>query len=119
MNEIAFLELQIKLSISPMDLMQYKKQNPTDYIVVDVRNAPPHLKKTKIAGAIDIPLTVLAENLDKLPKDKLIIVYCWDVWCHMGKKASIMLLKEGYDVKELSGGISAWNELNLPVDSLV
>lgn len=119
MNKLEFLEANLELSISPMDFMQYQKQHQDDYILVDVRNAPPHLKKSKIAGAVEIPLNVLEESLDKLPKDKLVIVYCWDVWCNMGKKASIILLKKGIDVKELSGGISAWNELNLPVENLV
>ena len=33
-----------------------------------------------------------------------------------GKKAAILLLENGYDVQELSGGIAAWNTLQLPVE---
>lgn len=119
MNKLEFLEIQMELTLSPMDFMQYKQQHQDDFMLVDVRNAPPHLKKSKIEEAVEIPLNVLEQSLDKLPKDKLIIVYCWDVWCNMAKKASIVLLKNGFNVKELSGGISAWNELNLPTESLV
>ncbi len=119
MNKLEYLEMQMELTISPMDFLQYKKQHQNDYLLVDIRNAPPHLKKEKIEGAIELPLSELEQSLDTLAKDKLIVVYCWDVWCNMAKKASIILLKNGFTVKELSGGISAWNQLNLPTESLV
>ena len=119
MKNIDILKAQIELTISPMDYMALKKQDPESTILVDVRNAPPALKKEKILGAIDIPLNELEDKLSQLPKDKIIIVYCWDVWCNMAKKASILLIENGYEIKELSGGISAWNTLNLPTESLV
>lgn len=118
MNKLEYLETHLDLTFSPMDYMGYIKNHLDSCILVDVRNAPPHLKKEKIEGAIEIPLNELNQRLEELPKDKLIVVYCWDTWCNMGKKASLLLLQNGYEVKELLGGITAWNILKLPVEAL-
>jgi rhodanese-related sulfurtransferase/DNA-binding MarR family transcriptional regulator len=119
MNQKELLENQIEATISPMDYLAFSKENPNTAVLIDVRNAPPHLKKEKIKGALEIPLNELEQHLSELPKDKLIVVYCWDVWCNMAKKASLVLIEHGYQVKELSGGIAAWTSLNLPVESLI
>ena len=42
-------------------------------------------------------------RLSELPKDKVIVVYCWDTLCNLAKKASVELIKSGYTVKELTG----------------
>lgn len=118
MNKIEYLETHLELTLSPMDYMGHIKNNPDSCTLVDVRNAPPHLKKEKIQGAIEIPLNELDQRLEELPKDKLIVVYCWDTWCNMGKKAGLLLLQNGYEVKELFGGIASWKTLKFPVKAL-
>jgi len=50
----------------------------------------------------------MQDKLGELPKNKTIVVYCWDTWCNMAAKAAIILLENGYDVLELSGGIAVW-----------
>jgi rhodanese-related sulfurtransferase len=101
-----------------MDCLSEMKKNPDNYIVVDVRNAPAHIRKEKIQGALEIAQVDLEANLDQLDKDKTIIVYCWETWCNLGAKSAIALIKHGYTVKELGGGIAAWNTLNLPTEQL-
>ncbi len=59
---------------------------------------------------------VLPDRLGELPKDKTIVVYCWDTWCNMAVKAAIIMSENGYDVLELSGGIAAWTTMNFPVE---
>jgi rhodanese-related sulfurtransferase len=118
MNQTELLKIQVESTFSPMDYMMFNKEKPNTSIIVDVRNAPPHMKKEKIQGALEIPLNELEQRLDKLPKDPLIVVYCWDVWCNMAKKASIILLEHGYQVKELSGGIASWTTLKLPTEAV-
>lgn len=101
-----------------MDYMQASKQNIDEYLLVDVRNGPPHLKQEKILSALEIPLSELDNRLSELPKEKVIILYCWDVWCNTAAKAAIILLENGFKVKELSGGIAAWKTMNFPTSSL-
>lgn len=119
MTQLDFLKARLEATVSPMDYLTTTKASPDNFILVDVRNAPPNLKKVKIAGSIEIPEKDLTTRLNELPKGKIIIVYCWDVWCNLAAKASVILLEEGYSVKELYGGIAAWQTLNLPVESLV
>ena len=44
-------------------------------VVVDVREESEYADG-HIPGAIDIPIRTLAQNLDKIPKDKPVVVYC-------------------------------------------
>ena len=118
MNIINYFQSRIEATFSPMDYVMASKKAPQDYVLVDVRNAPPHLKKVKIQGALEIPLNELQNRLSELPKEKTIIIYCWDVWCNMAAHAAIILLNDGYKVKELIGGIAAWQSINLPVEEL-
>jgi len=116
MSKLDYFKAKIEATISPMDFMQSVKSEPDKFQVVDVRNAPPHIMKQKIAGASHIPLMQLSDRLGELPKDKTIVVYCWDTWCNMAAKAAIIMLENGYDVLELSGGIAAWTTMNFPVE---
>lgn len=118
MTNLEYLENLVETTISPMDFLAASKAQPNTFVVVDVRNAPSHLKKVKIAGAIEIPEMDIKSRFGELPKDKVIVVYCWDTWCNLAKKASIVLIKNGYTVKELTGGIAAWQSLKLPITEL-
>jgi rhodanese-related sulfurtransferase len=118
MTALDYFQARLDNTLSPMDYMEASKRNPDKYVVVDVRNAPPQIKKVKIAGAIDIPLNELENQFSKLSKDKTIVLYCWESWCNMAARAAVILLSNGYKVKELTGGIAAWQSLNLPVETL-
>jgi rhodanese-related sulfurtransferase len=119
MSKIDYFKAKVEATISPMDFTAAAKAEAEKFLVVDVRNAPPQVLKQKVAGAKNIPLKDLAARLGELPKDKTIVVYCWDTWCTMAAKAAIILLENGYDVLELSGGIAAWNTMNFPVEPVV
>ncbi|WP_102691661.1 rhodanese-like domain-containing protein [Rummeliibacillus pycnus] len=119
MSKMEYFKNRIESTFSPMDYLQAKKTNPDNYILIDVRNGTPELKKEKINGAIEIPQSELLNHLSEIPKDKEIIVYCWDVWCNTAAKVAIVLLEHGFSVKELSGGIASWKTMNLPTTSLL
>lgn len=101
-----------------MDFLTLLKTNPNGLVLVDVRNAPPHILKEKIKGAILIPQKDIEKSLDMLSKDKTIILYCWETWCNLAAKSAITLLENGYDVKELSGGITAWKTMNFETEAV-
>jgi Rhodanese-related sulfurtransferase len=116
MSKMDYFKAKVEATISPMDFMQASKAGSDKFMLVDVRNAPPHIMKQKIAGAKHIPLAQFAERIGELPKDKTIVVYCWETWCNMAAKAAIILLENGYDVLELTGGIAAWATMGFPVE---
>ncbi len=113
-----YFQSRVEATFSPMEYVSASKNAPGDYILIDVRNAPAHIIKVKIHGSLEIPLNELGSRLSELPKNKTIVVYCWDVWCNMASHAAIILLKNGYKVKELAGGIAAWQSMNLPTQEL-
>jgi rhodanese-related sulfurtransferase len=82
-------------------------------VVVDVRN-PVSTIPTTIEGAMWIPEAQIKQRMHELPKDKTLILVCWDTWCSLATSAAIPLLENGFQVKELNGGIAAWKTLHLP-----
>lgn len=117
-NGNEFFEEKINATFSPMDYLQEVKETPEKYYLVDVRNGPPHLKKEKIEGAVEIPQGELENRLSELPKDKTLVLYCWDVWCNTAAKAAVFLISTGFDVKELAGGIAAWNTMGFNTEKV-
>ena len=89
--------------------------SPHPPLVIDVRT--PHERDQKsIAGSLGIPLNHLTENLEKLPKDRDLLVYC--AGGYRSSLAASLLQGSGFDrVSEIAGGIAAWEAANLPVQS--
>jgi rhodanese-related sulfurtransferase len=117
MNALDYFNARLQATISPMDYIKAKEMNPERYFLIDVRNGPAHVRNVTIKDSHIIPEQELANRLGEIPKDKEIIVYCWDVWCNTAAKVAKSLLEQGYDVKELTGGIAAWKEMNFRVST--
>lgn len=115
MNALDYFNARLQATISPMDYMKATQLDAEKYFLLDVRNGPLNVRSVAIKDTNVIPEQELANRLNEIPKDKEIIVYCWDVWCNTAAKAAKFLLERGYQVKELSGGIAAWQEMNFPV----
>lgn len=119
MNNVQeYFKNRVEATFSPMDLIQAIKDHPSEYIIVDVRMGPAHLREHKIKGAIEIPLSEIGKRIKELPKEKQIILYCWDVWCNTASKAALLLLENGFKVKELAGGIAAWKTMKFPLEDV-
>ncbi|KGR76329.1 rhodanese-like domain-containing protein [Ureibacillus sinduriensis] len=115
MNALDYFNARLQATVSPMDYMRGKQMEPEKYFLIDVRNGPVHVRSVTIKDAHVLPEQELLDRLNEIPKDKEIIVYCWDVWCNTAAKVAKVLLEQGYKVKELTGGIAAWQEMNFPV----
>ncbi|WP_026560648.1 MULTISPECIES: rhodanese-like domain-containing protein [Bacillaceae] len=118
MNALDYFNARLEATVSPMDYLRLAQVNPERYFLIDVRNGPEHVRSLTIKDAIIIPQQELQERLHEIPKDKEIIVYCWDVWCNTAAKVAAFLLERGYKVKELTGGIAAWKKMNFPVSDV-
>jgi len=96
--------LDASVKIIHWDELMAQKTN--DLFLLDVRTPDEH-ELGGIANSINIELDVLRNNLDKLPKNKKIIVYC-GVGLR-GYFASRILLQNGFsDVYNLSGGYKTY-----------
>lgn len=103
------LELQTTEIIDMESFKTYLKKD--DVQVIDVRGESDY--KTKhIDGVTHNFVGTLADNLDKLEKEKQIVVHC-----QSGYRSAIacsILRKNGFDkVKDFSGGMNAWNAAGL------
>lgn len=98
---------------SPMTIEAWIKGGKSDFVLVDVRI--PSLQLTwRIPSSVAIPTDEMEQRFSELPRDKLIVLYCWDTWCSLATTSALILLDHGYRVKELFGGVAAWKTLHLP-----
>ena len=103
--------------VSPMTIKDWQTEGLSDFILVDARKRHPRPAK-KIAGARWLPQPEMADRWSELPKDKLIVLYCWDTWCSLATSAALVPLGHGFRVKELYGGIAAWETLRMPEEEM-
>jgi adenylyltransferase/sulfurtransferase len=78
------------------------------HLLIDVRE-PSENAAASIEGAMLIPLLQLQSSIKRLPKDQPIVVHC-----QSGGRSAIavaMLKVQGFDARNLSGGIKAWNRM--------
>ncbi len=95
-----------KKSISASELKELIDKKDNGYVLIDVRTEEEY-KNGYIPTAINIPHTKIQEETEKIPKKKLIIVYC-----KVGGRASTAeskLLQLGYKNVINFGGINSWN----------
>jgi adenylyltransferase/sulfurtransferase len=86
------------------ELDQWRREG-RKHLLIDVRQPSEHASAS-IDGAILIPLSELQSNVSRLPKDQPIVVHC-----QSGGRSAIavaMLKVQGFDARNLSGGIRAW-----------
>ncbi len=92
-------------NISPYELNE-KMRKGEDFFLLDVRT-PAESAVQAIPGSYQIPLQELGQRMQELPKDKEIVAYC-----RVGNRsghASAFLSRQGYNIKNLTGGIMLWN----------
>lgn len=104
-----------KLLVDPIQATRL--MNNDDALVIDVRSDAEYAKG-HIKHARHVPASEAVDKVAKLTKSKndAIIVYC-----NVGNSSARVcraLTREGYtNVKNLKGGLAAWQESNLPVSS--
>jgi phage shock protein E len=109
----AFLHKEAKMfynnnkvkSITP-DQLNEKRRIGFDFFLLDVRT-PAEYSVQSIPGSYLIPLQELQQRMQEIPKNKEIVVYC-----RVGNRsayACTLLAREGFDAKNLEGGIQLWN----------
>jgi len=92
-------------TISAAALQQALQKKPDEYQLIDVRQD--FERKICSLGGLFIPLDRLTECIEKLPHDKILVVYCKKG--ARSQKAAAVLKQQGYrNVVVLEGGILEW-----------
>lgn len=92
--------------ISPYRVKRKMADEEDDFILLDVRSPGEHAD-VRIAGAKLVPLDVLRENLDAIPKNREIVAFC--KISLRGYEAQKILNAAGFtNVSFMDGGILTW-----------
>lgn len=83
--------------------------------LLDVRT-PREREQKFIGGSVSIPLNHLSERAEELSKERPVLVYC--AGGYRSSIAASLLQRMGFEqVREIAGGIAAWESAKLPVST--
>jgi len=100
-----FTKINVISADETKELVSKKTQDKLD--IIDVRQ-PAEYERGHIAGAKLIPLSTLADNVEKLDASKTIVTYCRSGV--RSKSAAALLKRMGFeDIFSMTGGINAWD----------
>lgn len=102
-----FFQELLAYTLGPIELKDLIDEGKVN--LVDVRRLEDY-EVSHIPGAISIPKEELADNTNKLSKEEITIVYCYNQQCHLGIEACLILAEYGYPVMLLEGGFKSWVE---------
>jgi rhodanese-related sulfurtransferase len=107
---------KLTVETDPADVHLDLERGHPGIVVVDTRS-PDAYALCHVPGAVNLPTrTISPETTASLPRDKVIVVYCWGPGCNGSTKAAAKLAALGFRVKEMIGGIGYWRKEGLPVD---
>ncbi|TSC72812.1 MAG: FAD-dependent pyridine nucleotide-disulfide oxidoreductase [Parcubacteria group bacterium Gr01-1014_48] len=113
LKHINILKPEVK-KVAPTDFYDEYQRDPDRYIIVDIRSVE-YRALEYLSTSISVPLNTLIGQIDALPRDKSIIIFCESnfsasVAYHLFKSYGFM------DVHILDGGRTAWKEEGLPLE---
>lgn len=100
--------------LDPAKAKELLTGNESKYLVIDLRSAEDYAKG-HVKGAVNIPLAQLPQNLDKLPMDKTLMLYCYS-----GQTSSMVMVPlkyYGYKVVSISRGFPSVEKAGFAVDT--
>lgn len=105
----AYYATKLAVETDPADLNIDLRRGAEGIVVVDARANPESWEECRIPGALRLPYrTINEQTTADLPRDAVLVVYCWGPACNAASKASLRLATLGFRVKELIGGIEYW-----------
>lgn len=99
--------------IDPEEFYRDSIENPEKYFLVDIR--PPELVPLEYPeNSVSIPLVLLANEIDKLPRDRTIVIFCQLVSSEI--VAYQMLEHNGFtNLLIIDGALPSWKAVRLPL----
>ena len=114
MSAVDYFKAKIRYETTPHELQRSLEEGKA--ALIDVRDKDA-FKAEHIAGALNIPLAELEKNRSKLPRNKTIVSYCWNITCAMAPHAALRLAEKGFQVQELVGGLAEWKGKGFPTET--
>ena len=106
-DQLTYIQQKLEYEIDSWDL--YESLNKDEKIVIiDARSGEAY-KTEHIPGAINLPhREMIPENTDNLDRTFLYVSYCDGIGCNASTKGALNMVKLGFRVKELIGGLDWW-----------
>lgn len=108
-----FFEAKTAFTTGPVELQRMMKQGNVN--VVDVRAAEDYAKG-HVPGAVNLPKEQWA-SFQGLRKDRINVLYCYSLVCHLAATAAVKFAAQGFPVMELYGGWRWWKEDGFDVET--
>lgn len=106
-NQIKYYENKLAFEMDPSDLFSAFEET-TAYVALDTRKAFA-FDDEHIPSAINIPHREMTKERTKhLDKTKTYVCYCDGIGCNASTKGALNMVRLGFKVKELIGGIAWW-----------
>lgn len=106
-EQIDFYEQKLSFEMDPSDLFAAFENNEA-VVAVDARQDFGY-EREHIPSAINLPHREMTEaTTSHLDKSLTYVVYCDGIGCNASTKGALKLVKLGFKVKELMGGIEWW-----------
>lgn len=91
----------------PSDVHADLLKGVRDFVVVDCRSAE-SFAKGHVPGALNLPYRRMTAETVRPLVGKTVVAYCTSVHCNASTKGALRLSQLGVRVKEMVGGIRAW-----------
>ena len=118
MNDQArYYEAKLQYEIDPFDLKEALERGDKIHLV-DTRS-PEAYEQSHIPGAVNIPhRTMSPATTAHLDREALIVTYCYGIRCNGSTKGALNMVRLGFRVKELIGGLDCWRQDGYPIEGL-
>lgn len=91
----------------PSDVHADLNKGIANFVVVDCRS-PESFAKAHVPGAINLPYRKMTAESTASLRGKTVVTYCTSIHCNASTKGALRLAQLGIPVKEMLGGIRAW-----------
>ncbi|WP_445678502.1 rhodanese-like domain-containing protein [Radicibacter daui] len=86
-----------------------------DFVLLHVVGAPEAYARRHVPGALHLPhRQISASRMAEWPEETLFVVYCAGPHCNGADQAALKLARLGRPVKIMIGGITGWQDEDLP-----
>ncbi len=112
LKEHFVLKLQATKQLA--DVVDSVKRGSSDLVLLDMRDREDY-QKGHIKGALSMPLEEIDKRYRDLPRDKDIVIYCYNQYCQLSTLGALKLVEHGIPAKEMNVGWSEWVKLGNPL----
>ena len=109
-----FFKAKLAHTIGPDRLKHLIDKHLDEFNLIDVRKYEDYIKG-HIPYDVHIPYDQMEDQLVKLSKDKVNILYSYSFLCQLSQKAAYMLADKGYPVMEVIGGFKGWKKRDFDI----